>query len=207
MTETTESDPQTPIVAKAGRYYRNTRFVMSLACFLAAGWFGLDGFVKWPEENLNYDRVTQQLSEAQAKQDSAAIESLSTEQKNYHIHSDLDLLFQKSLAMGLPVIGLALLSWTLYNSRGKYRLEDGIIYAPSHPPIPVGNTVRIDSRLWDKKGIANIDYVTESGETATFRLDDFVYQAKPIRAIYKAIEADILARATPEDESEQASAE
>jgi hypothetical protein len=78
------------------------------------------------------------------------------------------------------------------NSRGKYRLEDGIVYAPGHPPVPLENIQAVDRELWDRKGIAYVDYDLGAGKAGQFKLDDFIYEREPVDQIFAAIEATVL---------------
>jgi hypothetical protein len=166
------------IVARAGRYYRNARYVMALVCFATAAWFAYDGWVKWPHEN-------QLIEEAKARQ----------EKPQHTTHGELDLAVQKSLAMSLPILGLGIIVWLRFNSRGSYRLADDVLYVPGHPPVPLSAVREIDKTKWEKKGIAYLDYELDpppggggAGKTGTIVLDDFVYQQQPTDRIMETIE-------------------
>ena len=105
----------------------------------------------------------------------------------------------------MPSLGLALLIWTLYRSRGEYRLSGHTLYVPGHPPIPLESIVKMDKTLWDKKGIAWIEYALPSSDgpadptgSRTLKLDDFVYDRDPTDAIVERIEQII---APPEDQA------
>ena len=174
--EPTESqDPPTapgPIVAGPGRYYRNARYLMVLICFGMAAWFGYDGFVRWPAEN----------EAAREKDPLLPVEKLP--------HSDTDILLQRVLAALLPFAGAGILARALFHSRGRYRLEDDVLYVPGHPPIPLANVRLLDKERWEKKGIAYVDYALPGGAGAgRATLDDFVYERNPTDAIVDRIEA------------------
>jgi hypothetical protein len=161
-----------PIVAKAGRYYRNARYIMS-ALFIGFGVMCIyDGFIKWPREN-EIARL------APAKQAPP--------------HGDYDILINQVLGGALPPLGLFVVIRALYNSRGRYRLEGGVLSAPGHPPIPLDSLRKIDKRQWEKKGIAYIEYELASGKTGRVKLDDFVYQRDPTDKIFERIEAHAMA--------------
>src|SRR5690554_2999721 len=61
--------PDSPIVARAGRYYRNTRYIMGVVLIAMGLWFGYDGFKGWPEENRKVAQLESDLAEAQAAGD------------------------------------------------------------------------------------------------------------------------------------------
>jgi len=186
-----------PVVAKAGRYYRVARYLMVLLLFGYGAWSIYDGFYSWPNWT-----------------DTHPLEKPKT-------HTDIVL--NQILGVCLPPMGLIILGWALYNSRGEYRLDEGILHVPGHPPIPLEKIQSVNRESWDRKGIAYIEYdltvvpsragsgssgsagpvryegITK-GARGKFRLDDFVYEREPTDIIFKAIESSILeaaAAATP----------
>jgi hypothetical protein len=176
MTTQSAAEPQAekgPIVARAGQYYRNTRYIMTFVLLLYGAWACYDGFYNWPEPHWS------------------------------QIHPDekpktqMDIMFNVVLGTLLPPAGIALLIYSLRNSRGEYRLEDDVIYVPGHPPVPLNKIVKIDRELWEKKGIAYIEYKLDEsdmrpGSEREFMLDDFVYERQPTDQIFKAIEDALL---------------
>lgn len=188
---TAAGGPPGPIVAYAGRYYRNARYVMAVACLLLAGWFAYDGWVKWPAENQRYQEMLDRREKPDVKE-----------------HSELDLKWQKGLAMGLPVVGLGIVGWMLYRSRGCYRLADDVLHVPGHPPVPLAAIREIDKTKWEKKGIALIRYELDPADggggpvAGTLVLDDFVYQQDPTDAILKTVETTV----APEEDGQAAAA-
>lgn len=70
-----------------------------------------------------------------------------------------------------------------------YRVSADTLYVPGHPPIAISEITEIDNTLWERKGIAHVKYMTAAGKSGTFKLDDFVYERKPIDAIYDRIMA------------------
>jgi hypothetical protein len=175
--EATQQQAGPVIVARAGTYYRVARFIMAGLIFAMAAWFAYDGYVKYPRQNAE------------------AIERGHTPP-----HSDLDLLIQRLLGYGLPPLGIALVIWTLYNSRGAYRYDGRTLTAPGHPAVPLEQIARIDKTLWDRKGIAYVDYEPLGGEARRIKLDDFVYQQEPTDAIIKRLEEHL---APPEEAGEE----
>ncbi len=158
------------ITARGSTEYRVRRYILILLMVGAGLWFAYDGWVGYPADNAK----AAQLGAAKMP------------------HSDLDITIQKILAFTLPPLGLALLAWTLYNSRGTIRLRGDVLHAPGHGDVPLDAVRQIDKTDWDRKGIAYLDYQTPAGRPGRVRLDDFVYEMKPIQSILKQLEAKLL---------------
>ena len=171
----TTAPPQGEIVARAGRYYRNTRYALLVMFLVMGGWFALDGWKRWPEENARVRDLKIQQQAAEEQKDQAELGRVNAELKNYKEHSDWDLLFQKILAIGLPIIGITLLVRALHHSRGEYRLDGHTLHVPGHPPVPLDGIRQIDKSKWERKGVARLDYeLPGTTETCRLTLDDFV---------------------------------
>jgi hypothetical protein len=173
-----------PVVAEPGRYYRVARYLMTLLLFGYGAWSIYDGFFSWPNWPITHPQ----------------------EQPKTHT----DIILNQILGCGLPPMGLVVLIWALYNSRGEYRLEDHILHVPGHPPIPLDKIQSVNREVWDRKGIAYIEYdLTQApvvakgsgpvsyqgvtrGARGKFRLDDFVYDREATDKIFKAIEESLL---------------
>jgi hypothetical protein len=177
------------IVARPGKDYRNRRYIM-VALLVGAGlWFAYDGYVGWPEHNRKLAEVRRQVDEAERSGDEqAAANARTTLGGMSKEKSPTDMLIQKLLGFTLPPLGIALLVWGLYNSRGEYRLSGTTLHVPGHPPVTFDQITRIDKRLWDRKGIAYIDYNVPGQRAGRLRLDDFVYERKPTDQIFERIE-------------------
>ena len=176
------------VLASAGRYYRVARYLMTVLLMGYGAWSIYDGFYSWP----NWPK-THPL-------------------ENPKTHTDIVL--NQILGVSLPPMGLVVLGWAIYSSRGQYRMENGIITVPGHPPIPIDKIESIDRELWDRKGIAYVEYDLSHTPTATkgagpvsyqgvtrgargkFKLDDFVYEREPTDLIFKAIEDSLLKAAS-----------
>jgi hypothetical protein len=156
-----------PIVATYGRYYRNTRYLM-FALFLGFGIYCIyDGFYKYPRDN-----------ESAIKRGQPAP------------HGEYDAPLNKALGIILPPLAIFVLYRALRSSRGEYRLEAETLHIPGHPPVPLSAIRTIDKKLWDRKGIAYIQYeLPGQTERGRFTLDDFVYEREPIDKIMERIEA------------------
>jgi len=156
-----------PIVARFGRYYRNTRYLMFLL-FLGFGIYCIyDGFYKYPADNETAIKRGQRPP-----------------------HGEYDAPLNKALGIILPPLAIFVLLRALHNSRGELRLEGETLSIPGHPPIPLSAIRKIDKALWDRKGIAAIEYELDQPPTrGRFKLDDFVYDRGPTDQIMERIEA------------------
>ena len=172
---TTPSTPPAdtgPIIARAGGYYRKARYLIVLAAIIGGAFFLYDGFVRYPRQN----------EEARARNSDIP-------------HKPFSLGMQRIIGIALPPLGIAMLIWTLYRSRGEYRFENETVHVPGHPPVPLEAIRRVDKSLWDRKGIARIGYELSDGTSGELTLDDFVYQRDPTDEIYKRIDAYVTAAA------------
>lgn len=187
----------TVIVARAGRTYRRYRYIMATLMVCFAVWFLYDGFKRWPEDNERYDKVAAEIDRLNEHRDvnRTLIADLDERLKQMKHHPGFDVALQKVLGFGLFPVAAALLVFWLRRSAGEYRLENGVLHLPGHPAIPLDTISTLDKTKWDRKGIAFAEYHLPGGETGRFRLDDFIYDAHPIRDMVKQIEASILARA------------
>jgi hypothetical protein len=172
MTESAANNGSTDIVAKPGREYRWRRYAFVALMLIFGIAFAYDGFVRYPAQQAQFNA----MSEAQ---------KANAEKP----HSDLDVRLQKILAVAMIPFAAALLGYFLYQSRGVCRLSDGVLYVPGHPPVPLEHIRALDKSLWDRKGIAEVEYqFPQSSGPSTLRLDEFVYQYQPIRQIMHRIE-------------------
>jgi hypothetical protein len=162
------------IVARAGTYYRVTRYLFTTALLVMAVWFAYDGFVKYPRHNrLHLLHARDPVTYPQ----------------DYPTHDGTSILLQKALAVLLPLAAAGMLTWTLYNSRGAYRLSADVLRVPGHPDVPLSAITQIDKSKWDRKGIAHLHYELPSGRKGRLTLDDFVYDRPPTDRILEEIEA------------------
>ncbi len=165
------------IIAKPGRYYRIARYLMTLLLLAYGAWSIYDGFVSWPQWPVTHPMEQPKTA--------------------------TDIMLNKVLGVVLPPAGLFILFWALYQSRGEYRLENGILHVPGSPPIPLEKIHSVNRESWDRKGIAYVEYdladppprgSTGAPKSArgTFKIDDFVYDRAPADQIFKAIEDHLL---------------
>ena len=193
--------PAGEIVARAGQYYRNTRYIMCAILVGAGLWFAYDGWVGWPKHNRKVAEVKRRIDEADRAGDTPGAAAARAELgKMSKEKSSSDILLQKILGVSLPPLGIGLLAWALYASRGAYRLTGRTLHVPGHPPVTFDQITRIDKRLWDRKGIAYLDY---EGSSNRIKLDDFVYDRKPTDQIFERIEKEL----APEPDSEAGATE
>src|SRR5881392_748804 len=155
MTNTNQTEASSPappkgeVVARAATYYRVTRYIMVVVLFGYGIWSIRDGFFRYPREN----------AEARA----AGKEVLP--------HPGLDVPFNRTFGIVLPPLAIIYLVYMLYKSRGEHRLAGETLYSPGHPPVPFDAITALDQRLWDRKGIAHIDYEL-NGKRGRITLDD-----------------------------------
>jgi hypothetical protein len=170
MSEPQTSNPSADVVALPDRSFRMKRYLI-VAMLIGMGlWFCYDGFYNWPKQLREAeDLKKQQLTPSEKP------------------HSETDILNNKRLGMILPPVGLAVLFYFLYGSRGAYRLSGQVLHVPGHPPIPVESITLIDKSKWERKGIARIEYELD-GKQRSFKLDNFIYQEEPTRLILKRLE-------------------
>jgi hypothetical protein len=159
-----------PIVARPGQYYRMTRYLMTLILVGYGIWSIHDGFFSWPKWAITHP--------------------------NEKPKTETDIKFNKVLGVLLPPLGLFVLIRALRSSRGQYRLEDEILHVPGHPPIPLDRIQSVDKQLWDRKGIAFIEYDVAGSPTGTVKLDDFVYDRGPTDQIFAEIETALVKTTT-----------
>lgn len=169
------------IVARAGRYYRNARYIMVVLVVGFGFYFLYDGYIGYPAKN-----EAEMAKPENRNERGEFIGKLP--------YSDWDILLQKILGFALPPLGLGYLAFILYRSRGEYRLEGQTLHLPGHQPFSLDDIVALDRKLWDRKGIAKVTYQTADGRTATATLDDFIYDRKPTDQIYDAIVANLKER-------------
>jgi hypothetical protein len=192
------------IIARAGVTYRRYRYIMFVLMLCFAGWFLFDGFKRWPEEQQRYHDLTAKIEDLdrKIKESAAGAMELSTrktdlvqQRTKMKYRRDFDINLQRMLGFGLIPVALGLLVFWFRRSGGEFRLENGVLHLPGHPAVPLDTISTLDKTKWDRKGIAYAEYQLPTGEKGRFRLDDFIYDAHPIREIVKQVEASIVARA------------
>ena len=183
------------VVAHAATYYRMTRYTMVVLLVGMGGWFGYDGFKGWPNENLRITDINKRFAAAEKTNDFPSLEKLKADPlRQKPLHTDTDILIQKALAFGLPMLGAAMLAWALRKSRGEYRLAGTTLTVPGHPPVMLEEILEIDKQLWDRKGIAYLAYHTAAGRKGRILLDDYIYERDPTDEIYKRAEEHVTGR-------------
>ncbi|HVT90004.1 MAG TPA: hypothetical protein VHD56_14210 [Tepidisphaeraceae bacterium] len=183
--------PDGPIVAGPGVGYRIKFSLFALLLIGMGAWFGYDGFVGWPNMNERLRVIKLERDEAIRTGNSTRSQALLEESlklNNGQPKTDWDLGLQKFLCLALPVVGIALGLRALHNSRGEYRLENGVLTVPGHPPVPLENMTELDRRLWDRKGIAYLTYDLGAGQQGTLRLDDYFHERVNTDLIFERVE-------------------
>jgi hypothetical protein len=179
------------IVARPSYYwrdYRPKRVALSLMLVVFGVLFAYDGFVGWPRQNERIAQLGRDIENARRENREEDVRKADAERSKIKLHSGMDILMQKVLAFALIPGGLALLVWSLYQSRGQYRLAENVLHVPGHPPVPLDAITTIDKTQWKRKGIAYLDYQLPGGEKGRVTLDDIVYQQYPTDDIFAHIE-------------------
>jgi len=193
----TEPPARPAVVARAGRYYRNARYIMALM-FLGFGlWCVRDGFFTWPKANAAAYYKAKNIPMPATLPSAMEIVHLAEKENIRLPHAGWDVPFNRVLGILLPVAAVLVVVWTLYNSRGEYRLEGDTLSVPGHPPVRLEYIRKIDKRLWDRKGIAYIEYELPDGRTGRLKLDDFVYRRDPTDEILRQVETHLVGGETP----------
>lgn len=193
--------PQQPISAKAGSYFRNMRYLFVVAMLALGGWFSYDGWVAYPAHNAKVDDVTAQRDAAEKAGNDEQRATLDAQLKELGDKwQSKDIALQRILGFILPPLALILLARWIHVSRGLIRLENDTLHVPGHPPVPIGSITHIDNRSWSRKGIDYVHYKLDNGQSGVLKLDDFVYDRKPIDDIHDILAArrsEILALPEP----------
>ena len=174
MTDAAVSNASGDLVARADFQYRWRVYLFFVLVFGYGLWSLHDGFIVWPRENAEWKAMEERGQKPPRK-----------------LHSDFDLLLNRALGVGLPLISLPLFIWLMYRSRGEYRLSSGTLHVPGHPPTPLDKIESLDKTRWDRKGIANVEYVGPNGEKSSLTLRDMVYQRSTTDQIVGRIEAHL----------------
>ncbi|MGA2500764.1 MAG: hypothetical protein ABSH20_23755 [Tepidisphaeraceae bacterium] len=183
------------IVAGGGRYYRNARFIIVVMFLLWGLWSIRDGFYKYPRErDATIQKYVQRFREEMHREPTTEDMKAIREGNPIPHQGNYDILFNVVLGVLLPPASLLVLAWTLYNSRGEYRLSEATLHVPGHPPIPLDAIHKLDKTLWDRKGIAIIEYELPDGKAGVVKMDDFIYAQDPTDAIMDHIEACLAER-------------
>lgn len=199
-TEPNSSASSGLVVAGPGKGYRIKFAIFALVMIAMGAWFGYDGYIGWPAQNDQLRALKVQRAEAINRNEQVRSAELLAQMKeinNGEERTNKDLLIQKILAFSLPPLGLILAIRAFRNSRGEYRLENDVLTVPGHPPVPLVNVTEIDRRLWDRKGIAYINYDLGDGKQGTIRLDDYFHDRPPTDEIFKRVEEFVGGSATP----------
>jgi hypothetical protein len=181
------------IIAQPETGYRWKHLIVGFAGIALGCWFAYDGWIKWPNTNQRIEQIQKDKDAAQAANDNAKVEELAKQLGSLKKHTDLDILIQKVLAFTLPAFGIFWGAWTLYETRGRYRMIGNTLEVPGHPPITYDNIRRIDKRKWDRKGVAFLHYeLGAPPQPGVLKLDDFAYERRATDEILAQIEKNLL---------------
>ena len=173
-----------PYEAAAGTYFRNVRYGLFLLIFGYGLWSLYDGFVVWPNDTRQYDALAGQIRQADERQDKEEVARLTALQEQHPHHDAAGILFNRILGLALPPVAALLLARWLYISRGRVRLDgQDTLHVPGEEPIPADAITEIDDTRWDRKGMSYVRF-ERGGEEGRVKLDDFVYDGRPVKHIH-----------------------
>lgn len=153
--------------------------------------FAYDGWVGWPGHNKKLNDLEAARDKAQESGDTKTYEDLKVRIGQMHKqYTEADMLIQKVLATGLPLLGIAWGVWTWHATRGRYRLTRSTLEIPGQTTIELSDIREIDKTRWERKGIAVVHYQAHQPQRMrSFHLDDFAYQRSPTDDILERLEA------------------
>lgn len=174
-----------PIVATPDKKFFIKRMVIAGAVLFFAAFLFYDGFVRYPHHNVQRKELVAEHDAAiAAKDDAKSAEKEKAIRDWGNEHSPTDILLQKVLGFVLAPVGLWLLVKFVKEGRGELKLDNDILCAPGHPPVPIASITGVENAKWDKKGIAVFDYKLADGTEGSVRIDDFVFIRPPTDAIH-----------------------
>src|SRR5437667_5304855 len=138
MTTETESVPETTdeIVAKPDRRYRGKHLFFGIVIVVVGFWFVYDGFVGWPRHNAEVKAVEDGIERAESTRDLKKTDELKAKLASMHkAYTPMDLMIQRLLGGGLPILGVLYGVWTGYATRGQYRMHGHTVEVPGADPI------------------------------------------------------------------------
>ena len=187
--DVTDAAPPTkfvqPIVATPSRKFFIKRMVIALAVIAGGSYFLYDGYKGYPQHNAKRAALVAERDAAEAAKDDTMLAVKVKEIRDFgNAKSEFDIRLQKIIGFIMLPIGLYLLGKFLRESRGELRLENDMLHAPRHPPVPIKSFTGVDNVRWDKKGIALFDYRLADGTSGRIRVDDFIFDRPPTDAIH-----------------------
>jgi hypothetical protein len=174
-----------PIVAPASRGFNLKWIIAGVVLIGVGGWFVYDGFYNWPKQQAEYEQATEDARQADLDGNIALRDEIIIRRDDeMKERSDNDILLNRLFGIVLPLAGLGLIAWTLYEARGEVKLDDqDVLHVPGHPPVPLTAITAIDDSRWERKGKSFVTYDT-GGQTGTLKLDDFIRERPPLDAIH-----------------------
>jgi len=208
------------LTAIISKEWKQRMLLLILMCAGMGGWFLYDGLISYPKNNVRaeaYFALRDDLGEKSPKLESAwlalARERGWRESPPKKIHSADSLRTQ--LWLGLAALFVAAIIGAHYfrSLSLTTRLEDGSIILPNGKKIPIDKIRGVSKKRWKNKGIADLVYEPQPGQSARFILDDykFIGAAEILAEVEKVLaEVEILAEAvkplppTPDESKEEA---
>ena len=124
--ETPTAEVTGPIIARAGTYYRNARYIMFVIIVAMGVWFIYDGLVKYPAENAVFEQYSAKIDEMNRNpkdRDEAEFLRYTTQRKAMTHHDTFSIRLQKILGFSLPPVAIGLLSYWLRKCAARFGLR------------------------------------------------------------------------------------
>jgi hypothetical protein len=174
--------------ARVTPIWKRQKFFLALFLLGAGGYFFFDGFVGYPRSNerwLAYEQFrTQENLEAWPAH---ARERHWTQTPPHKFYDQRDLAGQMVFGVLFTLLGGVTLVYWLGQKDRFFKMDQEAIVIPSGARVEFGEIVALEKKKWDSKGLAKASYRVGAGRK-TFMLDDYKFDAKPIRRILEEIE-------------------
>jgi hypothetical protein len=176
--------------------YRWRLGVIALMCFLFTGWFGYDGWVKYPQANLlnhELEQLKQRNPDGYAKdwKDWENQHGLKADDYKDHGYSPTDLGIQKAIAIGALIPGL-LFAFAFARSFSRWIASNEMGLTTSWGlTVPFSTLVSLNKDRWKSKGIAVVTYRDGSQRERRLVLDDWKFDAPATRALLIDVETHL----------------
>ncbi|MCX5659497.1 MAG: hypothetical protein NTW19_07210 [Planctomycetota bacterium] len=163
-------------------------------CLGMGAWFLYDGFVLYPHQRDIYNEFSRFEQENRQSDWPAYAREHGypdgTQGRPGRDHSVTDLIFQQGMGILLAPMGLVLL-YQFLSSFSRYVATDdsGVSTGPGRH-VPFAAITTVNKRLWDRKGVAYINY-DNAGSKGHITLDDWKFDRKAIHQILRDVESHL----------------
>ncbi len=192
------------IHARISKEWRQRMIFMAMMLNGSGLWFCYDGFIAWPAQEQNYQRLVTLTAGTLAGEEKptdknpnvvrawatyAAANKLPEKIPKHR--SPGDLSGQRTIGSIFMFIGLTFIGWVVLQHRRSVRADGDIITGANGVKVHLDSIIDMDRRKWVTKGIAYALY-EENGKKHRLCLDDHKFAG--CEAIIKEAESRIAAR-------------